>query len=245
MRVFCGLCGSIVSAILLAACAKGPLIDQHDTVSAADSSGARVQTREYAFVFIKTGPLREPTDEQMREAMQGHFANMQRMAAEETLLIAGPLGPPKSDPDHRGIFVFDADTAEKGLALANTDPAAQMGVFVMEPYTLSTNAPLTELPRLEREYEQRRLADPDVPDEWAGRLYVMASTTFAESLHEQLGSTEGVLIRATLSGVDGSQRILVWLDATSPQLAAQMLPEGDWTYHGWYGSPTVAELVGL
>ncbi len=227
---------------LLSACQSAPAQVGSTETERTDEAE---RERTYAFVFIRTGPLREPTEAQSREAMQGHFANMQRLAAEETLLIAGPLAEPKSDPSHRGIFVFDADTAEKGLAIANGDPAAQMGVFVMEPYTLATDAPLTELPRLEREYEQRRLADPDVPDEWVGRLYVMATTPYSKPLHEQLDSATGVLVCARLLGADGSDRLLLWLDAASPRAAAALLPDGRWTYHGWYGSPTIAELAGL
>lgn len=227
---------------MLAGCARGPCADRA-AVGRAGQAESR-DAREYAMVFIMTGPLREPSEAQAREAMQGHLANMQRMAADETLLIAGPLTEPRSDPDHRGIFVFDADTAEKGLALANTDPAAQMGVFVMRPCTLTTSAPLTELPRLEREFEARRLADPDVPDEWAGRLYVLATAPYDAAMHERVASIDGVLIHGRLSGAESPDRLLLWLDAPNPKAAFGLLPEGEWTFHGWYGSPTVAELPG-
>ena len=241
MRAFVKLMMLVGLGLVLAGRASRPCSE-----SPAESTQANSDlVRAYAFVFIKTGPLREPTPEQTDQAMQGHFANMERLAAEETLLIAGPLADPKSDPDHRGIFVFDADTAEKGLALANTDPAAQMGVFVMESYMLVTSAPLDELPRLEREYEASRLADPDVPDEWVGRLYVLATAPYDERLHEDMATAEGVLIHARLRGADGSDRLLLWLDATNAQLARRLLPEGAWTLHGWYGSPTIAELSAL
>jgi|GEM_PF-1423621 len=201
--------------------------------------------RPYAMTFIKTGPLTSPTREQQAEAMQGHFANMQRMAEEGTLLIAGPLANPKSDPNHRGIFVFDADTVEKGAALAATDPAGQMGVFVMDNYLLTTDAPLTELTRLEKEYEQRRLDDPDVPDEWTGRMYVMASAPYSKELQERLSEADGVLIRGRLTNEQGVDQVFLWLDAPNAQLARDLLPDAEWTMHGWFGSPTVAELAGL
>lgn len=226
----------------LAGCANEPRPD----TAAPDALPARTaEPRDYAMIFIKTGPLRSPTPQQRSEAMEGHMANMRRLAEEGTLLIAGPLAEPRSDPDHRGIFVFDADTIEKGLALANTDPAAQMGVFVMEPFVLSTDAPLSELPRLEREDERRRLADPDVPDEWVGRMYVMASAPYDRALAERVAHAPGVLIAGTLANARGQRRVFLWLDAPNPQLAARTLPEADWTFHGWYGSPTVAQLPGL
>ncbi|MEQ8943280.1 MAG: YciI family protein [Phycisphaerales bacterium] len=229
----------------LSGCACGPCQEPSVASPPESSAPARNESRDYAMVFIKTGPLRTPTPAQQTEAMQGHRANMRRLAQEGTLLIAGPLGEPKSDPDHRGIFVFNADTIEKGAALAATDPGAQMGVFEMDPYLLSTDAPLTELTRLEREFEQRRLDDPDVPDEWFGRMYVMASADFDDDLYEQVRSAEGILIAGTLTNPRGQERVFAWVDAPNAVLASALLPEADWTMHGWYGSPTLEELPGL
>ncbi|UYV11829.1 MAG: YciI family protein [Phycisphaera sp.] len=208
-------------------------------------AGCSSGTRSYTMTFIKTGPLSNPTPEQSAQAMAGHMANMRRLAAEGTLLIAGPLAEPKSDPAHRGIFVFDAATVDKGEALAATDPAAQMGVFEMDTYLLKTDAPLTELTRLENEYEQRRLNDEDVPDEWVGRMYIMASAPYSKELHERVHGADGVLITAKLIKDKRDQRVFLWLDAPNAQLARDLLPDAEWTMHGWYGSPTVAELPGL
>ena len=229
-----------VASSVLVGCACGPCMDDDDTEP--ETAAQAAAERDYAFVFIRTGTLREPTPEQSQRAMEGHFANMQRMAEAGDLLIAGPLGEPRSDPDHRGIFVFDATTAAEGLALANTDPAREMGIFVMEPWVLKTDAPLTTLPRLEKEYEDRRLSDPDIPDEWQGRSYVLASTSYDARLHASVRKIDGVLISGRLTNAGGDDRLLLWLDATSAEHAGKMLTPGDWTMHGWYGSPTVAQL---
>ncbi len=232
----------LASVAALGGCRSGV---SAEAVPGPPAEPASAPARDYAMIFIKTGPLRTPSRAQQSEAMQGHMANMRRLAQEGTLLIAGPLAEPKSDPDHRGIFVFDADTIEKGAALAATDPGAQMGVFAMEPYLLTTAAPLTELTRLEEEFEQRRLADPEVPDEWFGRMYVMASAPYDEDLAQTLPGAEGVLIAGTLTNPRGQQRVFAWLDAPNAPLAAGLLPEADWTFHGWYGSPTLELLPGL
>ncbi|MCC5821779.1 MAG: hypothetical protein LAT64_00660 [Phycisphaerales bacterium] len=123
---------------LLPACAAAP-----DRGSGPESP----PVRDYVFVFITTGPLRTPTPEQSHEAMRGHFANMQRLADAGKLLIAGPYLDPRPTPDHRGIFVMDETEIAAGLALANTDPAVAMGVFVMAASRFTTDRPLTELPR--------------------------------------------------------------------------------------------------
>lgn len=200
--------------------------------------------RDYVFVFIRTGPLRTPTPEQSREAMQGHFANMQRLADEGKLLIAGPYADPRPTPDHRGIFVMDETEVAKGLELANTDPAAEMGVFVMTAHRFTTDRPLTDLPRLEKEDEARRLADPNVPDEWQGRRYVLATAPYSDALLAAAQKTEGVLIAGRLHGAGegGGDQVLVWVDAEKVEEAEGELPEGDWGVWGWYGSGMVAKM---
>lgn len=229
-------------AMLATGCAHSP--EPTADTQSAQPQDAMTHARPYALVFIRTGTRRQPTQEQTQEAMQGHFANMRAMAERGDLLIAGPLGEPRSDPDHRGLFVFDVRTAGEGLALANTDPAREMGIFTMDPWVLTTDAPLTELPRLEREYEASRLADPTVPDEWVGRTYALASTAYDPDLHERVRGIPGVLIAGRLANARGDDRLLLWLDASDMADARALLPEADWTMHGWYGSPTIARLPG-
>lgn len=211
------------------------------------ASGTLGEMRDYVFVFIKTGPTTDLSPEQHQEAFAGHFSNMQRMADEGQLLIAGPMGDPKSDPAHRGIFVFDTEDLDTGMKWAHTDPTTKLGVFVLEGFVFTTDKPLTELPRLEKEDEARRLADPDVPDEWEGRRYLLATAPYSEELHKRAANAAGVLIAGRLhaSGADGGDQVLAWLDALVQPQAEKILPTPDaWTLHGWYGSKMVAEMGG-
>ncbi|MFK7884461.1 MAG: hypothetical protein AB8F26_09810 [Phycisphaerales bacterium] len=169
------------------------------------------------------------------------------MAEEGQLLIAGPLGTPKSDPDHRGIFVFDTEDFDTGMEWANTDPTTKLGVFVLEGFTFTTDAPLTQLPRLDNEEEAQRLSDPDIPDEWEGRMYMMATAPYTEERHKVCANTDGVLIAGRLhkAAKDGGDLVLVWLDVQKKSETAEILPTPDaWTIHGWYGSKMVAEMGG-
>lgn len=211
------------------------------------ASGTLFEMRDYVFVFIKTGPTTDLSLEQQQEAFGGHFSNMKRMADEGKLLIAGPLGAPKSDPDHRGIFVFDTEDFDQGMEWAHTDPTTKLGVFVLEGFTLTTDAPLTDLPRLDKEEEAQRLGDPDIPDEWEGRMYMMATAPYTEKRHKLCANTDGVLIAGRLhkSGPDDTDQVLVWLDVEAEPQAKEILPTPDaWTIHGWYGSKMVAEMSG-
>lgn len=201
------------------------------------------QPRDYTFVFITTGPKTDLAPEEQQKAFSGHFANMKRLFEESKLLIAGPFADPKSDPAHRGLFVLDETDPGKGLALAETDPAFQMGVFVMTAHTLTTSAPLTDLLELDRAALEK-LGDNPSPAANA-RSYFLASAAYDEALLAKAEDAEGVLIAARLhgSGPEGADHILLWLDAENEEAARKPLPEGEWTLHGWFGSKSVAELA--
>ena len=221
--------------MLLAACSTSPA----HTYPASPTA-----ERDYVFVLLKTGPATGLSPDAQREAFAGHFSNMERLADEGELLIAGPYMPPKP-ADHRGLFVIDETTIDAGMAHAATDPTTKAGIFVLEGRLFTTDAPLTDLPRLEKEDEARRLADPDVPDEWSGRRYVLATAPFDPGLYERAKATPGVLIAGRLHGAgdDGGDQVLAWVDAEGVDAAESILPDaGRWTLHGWFGSRMVAGM---
>ena len=200
--------------------------------------------RDYVFVFITTGPATDLTDEERSKAFAGHFANMKRLGDEGKLLIAGSFGEPKSDPTHRGLFVFDETDPKAGQSLAESDPTVDMGVFVMTAHKLTTDEPLLELLQLDRDAAAK--LGEDAPPGSNARAYTLATSPFEEGLFEKAGNAEGVLIAAKLhgSGSEGSDQILLWLDAEDEESANQLLPEeGEWALHGWYGSKSVAVLA--
>ncbi len=204
----------------------------------------QAQLRSYIFTYLVLDQPEKLSEEEMGEAMQGHFSNMSVMAESGNLLIAGPLAEPRIDPTYRGIFVFRTEHIEKGKALVATDPGVIAGVFKPEFYVISCDEPLGELTRLEKEYEQRRLDDPEIPDEWVGRMFMLAiGPTDAKFEH-----TQSILIDATMDRVDDDTHKphqLLWIDATSVDEARAKLKADDpdvWSIYGWYGSPCVAQL---
>jgi len=84
--------------------------------------------KSYVLVILKTGPNdKNITDEKERsELFKGHFANMNRLAKESKLVLAGPL---MEDKPKRGLLIFNVKTIEEAEALVNTDPAVKAGVF--------------------------------------------------------------------------------------------------------------------
>ena len=66
------------------------------------------------FLQLKTDSRSsEVGKEESQKAFTGHFANMEKLADERKLLVAGPYGAPRRDPDLRGVYVFDVQTDEE------------------------------------------------------------------------------------------------------------------------------------
>lgn len=131
--------------------------------------------RDYVFAFLVRGTPAEPISaERAAELGRGHMANIQRLAAERSLLVAGPFGDPRPDPGLRGLFIFDAARLSDARALVATDPALEAGSLAAELYPFRSVTPLRELPGLYEVFErERKSADPDAP-QFEGRSYMLA-----------------------------------------------------------------------
>lgn len=95
----------------------------YDSVLAKKLNADDYGMKMYTLIILKKGPV-NITDTKLRDSIfQGHMANIQQLASENKLLLAGPMG--KNDKDYEGIFVFNtADTTEAKQWL-NKDPAIQ------------------------------------------------------------------------------------------------------------------------
>lgn len=85
--------------------------------------------KQYVMAFLKAGPNRDRTPEEAAKLQKAHLDNIGRMAAEGTLVLAGPF---LDDGEIRGIYIFNVKTIEEAKALTETDPAIQAGSLVME-----------------------------------------------------------------------------------------------------------------
>lgn len=97
---------------------------------AANSFGAdKIGMRKYVIAFLKRGPNR-PTDPKQAEELQAaHLGNIQRMAAQGKLVLAGPF---MDDGELRGLYIFCVSSLAEAEALVRTDPAVNSGSLVME-----------------------------------------------------------------------------------------------------------------
>ncbi len=85
--------------------------------------------KKYVMAFLRKGPNRDLTPEESAALQNEHLKNIDRLADEGKLVLAGPFfGSGKL----RGIYIFNVDTIEEAKALTETDPAIQAGSLVME-----------------------------------------------------------------------------------------------------------------
>lgn len=102
---------------------------EYDSLSAANYGADRYGMRKYVMAFLKKGPNRDLEPQQAAELQTAHLKNIERLAQEGKLSLAGPF---LADGDLRGIYIFNVESIAEAEALTNTDPAIQSGSLEME-----------------------------------------------------------------------------------------------------------------
>lgn len=209
---------------------------------AACASMREPPERDYTLCFLLTDrPADEFGEDELRAAMAGHFENMGRLGDQGLLLMAGPLGPPRSDPAHRGIFLFDIQDVPAAEGIARRDPAVAAGVFKTRVHPFRSRAPFGQLRRMEAEaLAERRLEDSEA-EPWIGRAYVLVSCPQAEAAVQAMGRLRDstVLFEGHFGGeLEGT--VLFGLDIEDVEEARRRVelagPDLDWSFHPWYGT---------
>jgi uncharacterized protein YciI len=99
----------------------------------ADSLGAdEYGMKMYVLVLLKTGPVAIDDKKTTDSLFAGHMKNIQRLADEGKLSVAGPLQ--KNDKNYRGIFILNVKTLDEAKALLQTDPTIKAKVLDAELY---------------------------------------------------------------------------------------------------------------
>ncbi len=101
----------------------------YDEQLASELSADEYGMAQYVMAFLKRGPNQGQSEEEAAELQKAHLANIQRLADDGKLLLAGPF---MDDGDIRGIYIFDVTSIEEARELTATDPAIQAGRLEME-----------------------------------------------------------------------------------------------------------------
>lgn len=111
--------------------------------------------KNYVIAFLKAGPVKIQDSIKRIELQRMHLKNIMRLAAEGSLIIAGPF---LDDQPLRGIFIFNVESVEKAKVLAETDPAVQAGTLVLELHPWYGSAALMEVPEIHSTIEKKSVA---------------------------------------------------------------------------------------
>lgn len=151
-------CASI--ALMLAACAASAQpVTAPDAVNPkydpklAQSTGAdEIGMRGYVLVILKTGK-RVPDGPERDEMFKGHFANINRLASEGKLVVAGPLD---GVDGWRGLYVFATSDLEEARKLVASDPVVVKGEMVPELHKWYGTAAMMLIPDLHDKVAKKR-----------------------------------------------------------------------------------------
>ncbi len=108
--------------------------------------------RSYILVILKTGSQRVPDGAARDEMFKGHFANIQRLAAEGKMVVAGPFG---DKDDWRGMFILAVESPEQAQQLVATDPVIKSGEMIAEYHRLFASAALMGVAALHEQISPR------------------------------------------------------------------------------------------
>jgi uncharacterized protein YciI len=115
-------------------------IPRYDSLLATQLGADERGMKTYVLVILKTGPA-DIQDQALRDSLfAGHFSNMDRLAAEKKLVVAGPFST--NERQYRGLFLFDVRTPEEASELVKGDPTVTSGIFDIELYQFYGSAAL-------------------------------------------------------------------------------------------------------
>jgi uncharacterized protein YciI len=86
--------------------------------------------KPYVFCILKTGSNSTASPEERNKLFKGHMANINRLAQEGKLAVAGPFM--KNDKNYRGLYIFNVSTIEEAKTLVLTDPAVKENLLEAE-----------------------------------------------------------------------------------------------------------------
>ena len=107
----------------------------------------------YVMALLKAGPNRDRPRDEAQRLQAAHRANINRLAKEGKLVLAGPFA---DDGVLRGIYIFDVATVAEAEALTKTDPAIQAGQLVMELHPWYGTAALMTVNDVHSRIEKRK-----------------------------------------------------------------------------------------
>lgn len=127
--------------------------NQYDSVLAKQLQADDYGMKNYILVILKKGTANITDKKVLDSLFAGHMANIQRLAAENKLLVAGPMG--ENDKQYEGIFVFNTVSIDEARQWLNTDPAFQANDLDAELYAWYCSAALQQVSSIREKIQKK------------------------------------------------------------------------------------------
>ena len=124
----------------------------YDAVLAQKLGADDYGMKKYVLVLLRNGSNPSKDKAVRGAAFSGHMKNMNRLANENKLILAGPIG---KDEKYAGIFVFNCETIEEAKLLTETDPAIKEKFLVPDFYQWYGSAAVQEVSNIHKKLETK------------------------------------------------------------------------------------------
>ena len=145
----------VFAAILILGCTQlhaQSTNKEYDSLLAKKLHADAYGMKKYYLVFLKTGPAGIPDKATLDSIFGGHMKNIQWLASQNKIVVAGPLG--KNDNTYEGIFILNTDNKTEAEKMLETDPAIQLKLLTAEFYVWYSSAALQEIPGLHKKIQK-------------------------------------------------------------------------------------------
>lgn len=128
----------------------------YDSILAKKLGADDYGMKKYVIAFLKTGKTVIQDTAERKKLQMAHLKNIQKLAAEGKLIVAGPF---LDEQSIEGIFIFNVDSVEEAKALTATDPAVKAGTLEMELHPWYGSASLAETPALHMKVQKKSITN--------------------------------------------------------------------------------------
>jgi uncharacterized protein YciI len=123
----------IITSLLFIGCSDDAHVKHANTDSVQEKKDTMVygEMKQYWLVLLKKGENREQDSVTRARIQKAHIANIERLASEKVIIMAGPMGHNYPN-DLKGIFIMDAKDSATAASHINTDSAIITGRLKFE-----------------------------------------------------------------------------------------------------------------
>ncbi len=125
----------------------------YDSVLAKKLNADAYRMKKYYLVLLKTGPTVISDKAKLDSIFSGHMKNIQWLASQNKLVLAGPLG--KNDNNYEGIFILNTDNKKEAVGMIETDRAVHSKILTAEYYMYYGSASLQQIPEMHNKIQRK------------------------------------------------------------------------------------------